>query len=62
MALLMESKTEEIAEARERLRAAADALAEMGEAKQLPADWRERMARYREALRGMLEAEGLGHV
>jgi hypothetical protein len=47
------------AETRERLRAAAEALAAMGEAPRLPEDWQARMARYREALRALLVAEGL---
>jgi hypothetical protein len=57
MSLLMESRTREIAEARARLRAAADALAEMREMRRLPPDWRERVERCREAFRGVLGAQ-----
>jgi hypothetical protein len=57
--LATELQTRNPVEARERLRRAADALAEMGEAKRLPNDWLERMDRYRDALQDLLRVEGL---
>jgi hypothetical protein len=45
--------------AQARLRTAAEDLAAMAESAQMPGDWQERLARYRDALRDVLATEGL---